>query len=130
MAQSLIQQDRHVRVIQPVHRLAAAASTNDKIEIPQNPQLLRYRRLRHLHRDTQVTDTARTLAQATKDQHPAGRSKSRHQPRDLLRPGSRQACLGRDPVNLSHARMFACTSLHVKPDGGWIEATDSAPARE
>jgi len=61
MAQRLVEQHRHVRVIQPIDRLPTRANADDEMKVTKDPQLMRNRRLRHPHRGTQIPHAARAL---------------------------------------------------------------------
>jgi hypothetical protein len=85
MAKRLVQQNRDVRVIQPVDRLSHAAFPNNEIQIAQDPQLVRDRGLRHLYGLGQLTNAARTLAKTTQDLHPTRCPQAGHHACDLMR---------------------------------------------
>jgi hypothetical protein len=113
VAQCLIEQDRDVRVMQRVDRLAPRAIADDEAQAAQDPQLLRHRRLSHHDGGAQLGDAARPLAEATQDLHPARRRQAGHQRRDLRGALRIDAGLRCDPMDLAHALMLSCASMHV-----------------
>jgi hypothetical protein len=67
VTQGFVEQRRHVRVVESVDHMASVAATQDESEVSQDPQLMGDGGLLHLHRDGEVPDGARTLAQASED---------------------------------------------------------------
>jgi hypothetical protein len=113
VAQCLIQEDRDVRVVQRVDRLAPRTIADDEAQAAQDPQLLRDRRLSHHHGGAQLGDAARPLAEATEDLHPAHRRKAAHDRCDLRGALRIDAGLRCDPMNLAHTLILSCASMHV-----------------
>jgi hypothetical protein len=62
MAQRLVEQPRHVRIMQRIDHMAAGADADHEPEVAQDPQLMRDGWLLHLHRCREITD--RALAEA------------------------------------------------------------------
>ena len=91
VTQRLVEQHRDMRVIESVDRLPPGADADHEIEVSQDPQLMRHRRLRHADGATQLADAARTFSQTTENLDPARRPEACHHPRDPLRS------LRRDP---------------------------------
>jgi hypothetical protein len=83
VTQCLIEEDRDMRVMKLIDRLAPRTIADDEAQAAQYPQLLRDRRLRHHNSGAQLSDAACALAEPTQDLHPAGRREACHQRSDL-----------------------------------------------
>jgi hypothetical protein len=78
MRDRLIEQMRHVIVVQVVHDVTSIAPTDDEAEVTQDPQLVGYRRRFHPDGLGQLSDGLRATAEPTEDAHPAPRRQGLH----------------------------------------------------
>ena len=116
--QRLVEHCADVWVVEVVDDLSALPSADDETEVAEDPELVRYRRLRHLHR---TGDLARGVgwgglpllfAPATRCRQGA------HHPCHLSSVLDADVGAPGDPMGRTDADMLACTSRHIKVGRG------------
>lgn len=114
VAQRLVQEGRDVRVVQGVDRGPTQGPANNQAEIPQDPQLVGHRRLRHLDRCGKRAHRTRCLAELSQDLDTTRRRQSRHQSSDPPCVATAERPGGSHAVSHTHVDMFTCTCVHVQ----------------